>query len=206
MSDTGDGKWVAHEAFVRALKPGNATLFEELLKSTKVGLGFALQERAKAKDLELVTWLLVHDTGCKIYRDSLIKALHCAITPDPAWPGTPLSRRRRLVEVLLQHGAEVNSPHKVWGSALRHAAASGEPEIVEILIGNGVDINARLEPCGTPLMLALQGNHPSVAKLLLSRGANVKHGIPDCGAALHLAAMIGLEGNDKTISGSGSRR
>ena len=124
MSGTGDDHGVAREAFVRARKRGNATFFRELLNSTKVSLGFALQVLAEAKDLEVVTWLLDYDTGGSIDGDSLTKSLHYAITPSPGWSGTTLSRRIGIVRVLLEHGADVNSPHKIWGSALRHAAAS----------------------------------------------------------------------------------
>jgi ankyrin repeat protein len=194
MSGTGDDHGVAREAFVRARKRGNATFFRELLNSTKVSLGFALQVLAEAKDLEVVTWLLDYDTGGSIDGDSLTKSLHYAITPSPGWSGTTLSRRIGIVRVLLEHGADVNSPHKIWGSALRHAAASGEPEIVELLIRHGADINATGAFGGSsPMMIAISSGDLSTLRVLIEHGASFQNLKGIAGNGLQTASFLGFE-------------
>lgn len=195
VSGTGDGSWVAHEAFLGALSIYNTTFRRELLESTHVSFGFALKELAEVKDLELIIWLLDHDTSGSIDRKCLNEALHCAIT-TPAQELDPITLHRwiAVVKFLLEHGADVNSPHEIWGSALRHAAASGEPEIVELLIRHGADINAPGAFGGSsPLMIAISSGDLRTMRVLIEHGGSFQNLKGVAGNALQTASFLGLE-------------
>jgi ankyrin repeat protein len=194
VSGTRDGYWVYHEAFLCALSLEHASLPRDLLDSTHVSLGFALKELAIVKDLELIMWLLDHDTSGSIDKKCLNEALHCAITPAQELYQITLHRWIAVVKVLLEHGADVNSPHEIWGSALRHAAASGEPEIVELLISHGADINATGAFGGSsPMMIAISSGDLRTMRVLIEHGGTFQNLKGVAGNGLQTASFLGLE-------------
>ena len=94
----------------------------------------------------------------------------------------------KSVEVLLQHGANVNVPDPGGLSALHLAAEQGDAYIVQRLIDNDADIEAQDNSSVTPLAIAaMQGavffcngsknlapdSHLDVVRILLKSGANV---------------------------------
>jgi ankyrin repeat protein len=90
--------------------------------------------------------------------------LHCA-----TWKG-----HERLVQVLLQHGADVNASNNNdhWGTTPLHAAAhANQRAIAELLIAHGADINALNLNGRTPLAETEFHKARPVAKLLKEHGA-----------------------------------
>lgn len=92
-----------------------------------------------------------------------------------------------LIEVLLSHNADVNSPH---GAALQTAARQGNEKAVTILLDNKAKINHVLSRelmeelkmeylSGTALQAACDYRRPNVVKILLDRGANPNLGHED---------------------------
>jgi ankyrin repeat protein len=176
------------------LSSDHSRLSKELLKSTEVCFGFALNEVAKFKDLELVSWLLHNDTGGSIGTKSLNDALHYAIIPTGEGYDVKLSRWIGVVQILLERGAEINSNHEIWGSVLRHAAANGEPEIVELLIRHGADVNAQ-GPFGgsSPLMIAISVGDLKTMRVLIEHGGSIQNLKGMAGNGLQTASFLGFE-------------
>jgi hypothetical protein len=89
----------------------------------------------------------------------------------PEWP--------QLVEVMLQHGANLNVPDKDGLTPLHWAAVTGRPETIRVLVDHGAAINKVSTVCDmTPLQLACIKSPESV-RLLLDHGANVNEQTQD---------------------------
>ena len=76
-----------------------------------------------------------------------------------------------IVQLLLDHGAEVNAQSQAGNTALIYACCGGYEDVVKLLLDYGALIEAHNENGHTPLMEAASGGHVNVAKLLLERGA-----------------------------------
>ena len=76
----------------------------------------------------------------------------------------------RVVELLIQHGAEINLQNSVGDTALMRAAQHGHERVVELLLRHGADINLQNSGGGTALMRAAIGGHERVLELLLQHG------------------------------------
>jgi ankyrin repeat protein len=83
--------------------------------------------------------------------------------------------RLQAVELLLAHGAEVNTqarnPMRV--AALHAALAGSDHEIARPLIAAGADVNARQQGGVTPLQEAAMNGKPDLCRLLLEHGADL---------------------------------
>jgi ankyrin repeat protein len=101
---------------------------------------------------------------------------------DPAaqetryWGGTPLhwaaERQPVLVQLLLQHGADINSRNQRTGQTPLHYCARCDdvPEVAELLLFHGADPTLRDNRAYIPLDYAVKGNHPLVASVLRQNG------------------------------------
>ncbi|KAJ4302951.1 hypothetical protein N0V90_001842 [Kalmusia sp. IMI 367209] len=84
---------------------------------------------------------------------------------------------RDVVELLLNHGARVNSKDRSNLTAL-HIAVTGEhKDVVSLLLGRGAHIESRASYGDTPLIRAIHTSSKEVIELLLQRGARVD-GLP----------------------------
>lgn len=113
---------------------------------------------------------------------SIGSALHSAVRR-----GKP-----EFIELLLQHGADINLRDKDQQTPLALAVISGRTEIVELLIKKGADVNTVNIRGNTPLINSTAGKDSSqIARLLLEAGAtqtidHVSH-TANVGSALHSA-------------------
>ena len=78
-----------------------------------------------------------------------------------------------IVQLLLEHGAEVNLRDRFGDNALILASFNGSVHTVQILLDNGADINAYNKRGFTALFRAAVGCHPETLQRLLDRGASI---------------------------------
>jgi ankyrin repeat protein len=102
--------------------------------------------------------------------------------------GTPLllavqHGTKDMVELLLAHGADVNSSGKFDLTALHFAKSS---EMAEVLLAHGANVNARDSIGSTPLHDA---SNRDVAEVLLAHGADINAKRNDGATPLHDAAI-----------------
>ena len=77
-----------------------------------------------------------------------------------------------IVRVLVDKGADVNTPSRSE-TALMRAAGAGYIDIVRLLLSKGAQINVNTDD-GTPLMVAVRRGQTEIMKVLLAAGADVK--------------------------------
>lgn len=77
----------------------------------------------------------------------------------------------KLIRLLLDKGADINSGGKRFGSALQAASYAGRLHVVRELMDNGADINAQGGSYRNAVMAALRRGHVEVVQLLLDNGA-----------------------------------
>ena len=106
------------------------------------------------------------------------------------------SRNAEMVQVLLEHGADVASRDDTRSTPL-HLASSDDldlPEIVRLLIEHGADVTSRDGNHSTPLHLASLNGASKIGRLLIEHGADANaqdrnHNTPLCLALSSLLAL-----------------
>jgi ankyrin repeat protein len=83
------------------------------------------------------------------------------------------SRDFKLIQALLNQGADVNAKGDTGMTALMYAAMYGELETAKILIDRGADVQYRDEHGMTPLLAGCMMGHADIVKLLLDKGVNL---------------------------------
>ncbi|PIG84613.1 hypothetical protein AARAC_010916 [Aspergillus arachidicola] len=104
-----------------------------------------------------------------------------------------------IVQMLLQHGADVNTHDEFYGTALQAACYEGHDKVVEMLLEEGADVNRHGRFYGTALQAAYSGGHDRIVQFLLEKGAEVNVQGGEYGNALQAASVgeqeKGAEGN-----------
>jgi Ankyrin repeats (3 copies) len=77
--------------------------------------------------------------------------------------------REKIVQMLLDRGADVNARGGLHGNALQAASHGGHEKIVQMLLDREADVDAH----GNALQAALAGGHEKAVQMLLDRGADV---------------------------------
>ncbi|KAJ7481304.1 ankyrin repeat-containing domain protein [Mycena galericulata] len=98
-----------------------------------------------------------------------------------------------MVQLLVEHGANVDAQDGRYGTALQAAAEQGHEDIVGLLIEHGVNVNAEGGEYGTAMQAAADGGHEDIVQLLIEHGANVNAQGGRYGTALQAAADSGHE-------------
>ena len=96
------------------------------------------------------------------------------------------------VQLLLDHGANINILDKLGRSALEYATSalnwskpSKAEQVVKLIIQAGADVNVKSTLGFTPLMWAARAGNLKTTKLLIEKGANVHDTDNDGNNALH---------------------
>ncbi|KAJ7117118.1 ankyrin repeat-containing domain protein [Mycena epipterygia] len=98
-----------------------------------------------------------------------------------------------LVQLLLDHGANVNLVQGYYGTALQAASRQGHEPVVHLLLVHGADVNTLGGDNGTALQAASYSGHGAVVQLLLNHGADVNITGETFGTALQAASFNGHE-------------
>ena len=95
---------------------------------------------------------------------------YAGVTPLHLW--TLRGADTTAVELLLAHGAVINSRATMQGwTPLHGAVSSGRMDLVEVLLQRGANVGAKDDAGRTPLQVAKQVNRFDIADLLRARGA-----------------------------------
>jgi len=84
--------------------------------------------------------------------------------------------RQQVVRVLLENGADPNSPNAVGYTPLHRAAQEGHLEEVRLLLAYGADPLAKDHSGETVLEMATRHGHAAMAQLLQQRVGEMRHG------------------------------
>ena len=105
-----------------------------------------------------------------------------------------------MLKVLLEAGANVESPNADGQTALLAVARTGNVEAANVLLDHGAAVDAKEKFGGqTPLMWASARRHPEMMQLLISKGADVNARSIDRNYQRHVTA----EGRPKNLDSGG---
>ncbi len=102
-----------------------------------------------------------------------------------------LGGHEKIVQMLLEKGADVNAQGGKYGNALQAASAGGHDQVVQMLLDKGADVNAQGGICGNALQAASEGGHDQMLQMLLDNGADVNAQGGHYGNALQAASYGG---------------
>ncbi|KAK4243683.1 DNA methylase, N-6 adenine-specific, conserved site [Corynascus novoguineensis] len=98
----------------------------------------------------------------------------------------------RIIQLLLNKGADVNAQGGQFGTALQAAVYTGATEIIQLLLNKGADVNAQGGQFGTALQAAVYEGKIEIVQLLLDVGADVNAQGGQYGTSLQAAAYQGV--------------
>jgi ankyrin repeat protein len=194
----------------RASRNGHETVVQMLLdkgadlNALSGSLDTALQAASRSGQEKVVQILL--DKGADVNAQS--GSLDTALQPT-SWSmrvskgsfGTALQEassggHEKLVQILLDKGADMNAQHGSLGTALQAASRGGHEKVVQMLLDKGADVNAQGGLFNTALQAASWGGHEKVVQTLLDKGADVNALSVSRGTALQAASE---EGHEKVV-------
>ncbi|KAL8701797.1 MAG: hypothetical protein Q9201_004711 [Fulgogasparrea decipioides] len=101
----------------------------------------------------------------------------------------------KIVEMLLDKGADINAQGGEYGNALQAAITEGHDKVVQILLDKGADVNQGRR-YSNALQAASAGGRDKVVQMLLDKGADINAQGGECGNALQAASA---RGHDKVV-------
>ncbi|CAI7653375.1 unnamed protein product [Penicillium crustosum] len=107
-----------------------------------------------------------------------------------------LNGHDKIVQMLLERGADVNAQGGEYGNALQAACLRGYDKIVQMLLERGADVSAQGGEYGNALQAACAEGHDRIAQMLLERGTDVNAQGRYDGNALRAACS---KGNGKIV-------
>ena len=84
------------------------------------------------------------------------------------------TKRKTVVNVLLEYGANVTAVNNYGNTCLHVAAEYNRPELVELMLRKAADIHAKNMYGATPLHEAARTHSNEAIRTLLKAGANIK--------------------------------
>jgi ankyrin repeat protein len=116
-----------------------------------------------------------------------------------ALQGASFQGHEKIVQVLLDRGANFNSPGGMYGTALQSASLGGHENIVQILLDGGADVNAPDGDYGGALQAAAARGHGKIVQILLDQHADVNARGGEYGSPLQAASYGGYENIVRTL-------
>ncbi|KAJ6088033.1 hypothetical protein N7499_004215 [Penicillium canescens] len=102
-----------------------------------------------------------------------------------------LNGYEKVVQLLLEKGAEVNTHGGEYGNALQAASFRGHNKVVQLLLEKGAQFNNQGGEYGNALQAASLEGHDIIVQLLLEKGAEVNTQGGEYGNALQAASYRG---------------
>ncbi|ERS97064.1 hypothetical protein HMPREF1624_06393 [Sporothrix schenckii ATCC 58251] len=99
----------------------------------------------------------------------------------------------KIVQLLLDNGADVNAQGGHYGNALQAVSLRGHEKIVKLLFDKGADIHVQGGHFGNALQAASVFGHKKIIELLLDKGADIHAQGGQFGNALQAASSRGYE-------------
>ncbi|KAJ5651137.1 NACHT nucleoside triphosphatase [Penicillium longicatenatum] len=155
-----------------------ATMAAPLYYAALLGLASVLNGILPVETKELKLSEIVNAQGGR-----LGNALQAA-----SWGG-----HEKVVQMLLDQGADINAQGGEYGNALQAASSGGHEKVVQMLLDQGADINAQGGFYGYALQAASWGGHEKVVQMLLDQGADINAQGGFYGYALQAASSGGHE-------------
>ena len=112
----------------------------------------------------------------------------------------------RVVEYLLDKGANIKASTKDGATALHRAAECGDVDMIRLLLDKGADINAQRKSGRVPLASAVVFGHGNAVRYLLSKGAKTNLGNIGIGACCISRQCRDREGTAGSRYGSEEER
>lgn len=120
-----------------------------------------------------------------------------ALYSPEAFRDAALNGKRRIVEVCLEGGMEVDLPDPNGFTALAMAAYNGHDNVVKLLLDSGATVDSRDRLGNTPLIHAASGPSPTTVTMLLDAGAEIN--AVDSGEHFTALMMAAAEGNTEVV-------
>jgi ankyrin repeat protein len=140
-----------------------------------------IHNAAKAGNLAKVEALLKDDPDLVSSKNGLNDTpLHLAA----------IKGHKKVVELLLDHGADINSNDGSW-MPLHLSVSNGHKDVAELLLARGADVNTKDDNGYTPLELAASCGRKGIVEWLLAKGAEVNVMDKYGWTPLHNAAVNG---------------
>ena len=111
---------------------------------------------------------------------------------------------KKLLEVMLEQGADLNMQSRYGETALIRAARFGRIEIVRYLVEHGADLSVQDKSDNTALMWATHNRQTGIVKYLVEQGAEVNAQTESGWTALMRAARNGYTGIVKYLVEQGA--
>ncbi len=128
---------------------------------------------------------------------------------DTVYLSTPLHKAVRggcfgVTSVLLEAGADPNSPNEAGRTPLHLAVAYGLPNLASLLIKNGASVDRRDNRKETPLHLPTFYQHLECMRLLVDSGADVVARDSNGNTPLHVAASMNRDRAARLLMSAGA--
>ncbi|CZR70164.1 uncharacterized protein PAC_20065 [Phialocephala subalpina] len=197
IDNVSERKFAAEQAYLHSLGAGQVKICKFLVLCGEVDVKCAFKVAADCANPDLLRWIIEKEGKEKFHGARINRAFHAAVSSCSSLP---------LVQFLVENGADVNSEHAIWGTALQYAAAKNCFDLVHYLVSEGgADVNAPGQLGGSsPLMAAVSAGNSSIFHYLLSLQtcSNNQHGV--FGNILQTASYLGRREILEEILSSGS--
>ena len=107
-----------------------------------------------------------------------------------------LNGHHDVLQLMVEHGADVISKGRHYGNALQEACSKGRDKVVQMLLECGADVNAQGGFLGNALNVACFKGHDKIGKMLLENGADVN---AQDGDRLNALRVASYNGHDKIL-------
>ncbi len=167
-------------------------LLEQRLQESSVPKGHSPLVAAVLGDhIKVFQYLLdKHSPNIEQETSAVIEGGYPVEGATPLWTASTLGRLN-FVEVLINHGADIEHTTLSQSTPLRGAAFDGHCKVCEYLIEHGADIDKPNQVGQSPLTIAAAMQKKDCVKLLIKKGANIRHRGHNGDTPLHVSVESG---------------